>query len=178
MLFNQFFYAYCVIRQHEYSYHHESESSISVVFVVSIRLFESRSINQSSQTSRDEDQYARSSSLSQILVSASTLRNLTSYVSTSIISLITENFFKKLSQFDKIYTNDEKFKSTDDNFDFKLRIFFNKCKRVELSSYVYMKKMSFMFEKCALFHFYDNQYENITFDKFRVDMKKFFKESK
>ncbi len=77
----------------------------------------------------------------------------------------------------KIYTTDEKFTSTNDNFDFKLRIFFNKCRRVELSSHVYMKEASFMLAKRALFHFYDNNYENITFDKFRDDMKKFFKES-
>jgi hypothetical protein len=40
-----------------------------------------------------------------------------------------------------------------------------------------MKEVSFMLAKRALFHFYDNNYENITFDKFRVDMKKFFEES-
>ncbi len=72
----------------------------------------------------------------------------------------------------------EKFKNTDDNFDFKLKIFFNKCRRVELSSHVYMKKALFMLAKHALSYFYDNQYENITFDKCRDDMKKFFKESK
>jgi hypothetical protein len=91
---------------------------------------------------------------------------------------ITKSFFKKLSQLNKIYTIDEKFTSTNDNFDFKLRIFFNKCKRVEVSSHAYMKKASFVLAKRALFHFYDNNYENITFDKFRDDMKKFFKESK
>ncbi len=48
----------------------------------------------------------------------------------------------------------------------------------ELSSHAYMKETSFMLAKRALFHFYDKQYENITFDKFRVDMKKFFVESK
>ncbi len=35
-----------------------------------------------------------------------------------------------------------------------------------------------MLAKRALFHFYDNQYEDITFDKFCVDIKKFFEESK
>jgi hypothetical protein len=33
-----------------------------------------------------------------------------------------------------------------------------------------------MFANRALFHFYVNEYENITFDKFRVDMKRFFEE--
>jgi hypothetical protein len=83
-----------------------------------------------------------------------------------------------LSQLSIIYTIDEKFTSTNNNFDFKFKIFFNKCKRVELSLHVYMKKALFMFAKRAWFHFYDNQYENITFDKFRVDMKKFFEKSK
>jgi hypothetical protein len=91
--------------------------------------------------------------LSQIFVSASTFRDLTLYASTSIISQITKSFFKKFSRLNKIYTIDEKFTSTDDNFDFKLRIFFNKCKRVELSSHAYMKKTSFMFAKRALFYF-------------------------
>ncbi len=83
-----------------------------------------------------------------------------------------------MSQLNKIYTLEKKFTSTNDNFDFKLRIFFNKCKRVELSSHAYMKKTTFMFAKRVLFYFYDNNYENITFDKFRDNMKKFFKESK
>jgi hypothetical protein len=93
------------------------------------------------------------------------------------MSRITKSFFKKLSQLNKIYTIDEKFMNTNDNFNFKLRIVFNKCKRVELSSHAYMKKTSFMLAKRALFHFYNNNYENITFDKFRDDMKKFFEES-
>jgi hypothetical protein len=81
-----------------------------------------------------------------------------------------------LSQLNKIYKNDEKFKNTDDNFEFKLKIFINKCKRVELSSHAYLKEIAFMFANRALFHFYVNEYENITFDKFRVDMKRFFEE--
>jgi hypothetical protein len=193
MLFVQFFYAYFVIRQHEYNYHYEFESSTLIIIALSIRAFKSASISQSSQTSHVENQHARSTFLfdnlisnqharsslsSQIFVSVSTSRDLTSYVSTSMISRITKNFFKKLSQLNKIYMIDEKFTSTNDNFDFKLRIFFNKYRRVELSSHAYMKETSFMFAKCALFHFYDNNYENITFDKFRNDMKKFFEESK
>jgi hypothetical protein len=196
MLFVQFSYAYSFIRQHEYTYHSESKSSTSAVLAVSIRASESASISQASQTLRVENQHARSiflsvnsisnqhvrsSSSSEIFVSASTYRDLTSYtsyVSTSIMFRITKNFFKKLSQLNKIYTIDEKFTNTNDNFDFKLKIFFNTCKRFELSSHAYMKEVFFMFAKCALSHFYDNNYENITFDKFRVDMKKFFEESK
>jgi hypothetical protein len=39
-----------------------------------------------------------------------------------------------------------------------------------------MKEATFMLAKRALSHFYNNN-ENITFDKFRVDMKKFFEKS-
>ncbi len=174
MILIQSLYSYSAIRtQLEKSYHSESESSTSAVFVASICAFESASISQASQTSRVENQHARSSSSSKIFVFTQT-----SYVSTLIILQITESFFKKLSQLNKIYKNDEKFKSINDNFNFKLRIFFNKCTRVELSSHAYRKEASFMLAKRALFHFYDNQYENITFDKFCVDMKKFFEESK
>ncbi len=66
MLFVQFFYAYFVVRQHEYNYN-ESESLTSTVFV-SIRAFESASISQSSQTFRVEDQHVRSISLSNNLI--------------------------------------------------------------------------------------------------------------
>jgi hypothetical protein len=114
------------------------------------------------------------------VISASIFRNSTSndenyYESTQF--WLVQNFFKKLSQLNKIYKNDEKFKSTNDNFEFKLKIFINKCKRVELSSHAYLKEIAFMLANRALFHFYVNEYENITFDKFRVDMKKFFEES-
>jgi hypothetical protein len=82
-----------------------------------------------------------------------------------------------LSQLNKIYKNDEKFKNTNDNLKFKLKIFINKCKRVDLSSHAYLKKIAFMFANRALSYFYVNEYKNITFDKFRVDMKRFFEES-
>jgi hypothetical protein len=77
----------------------------------------------------------------------------------------------------KIYKNDEKFKNINDNFEFKLKIFFNKCKRVELSSHAYIEEIAFMLANQTLSHFYVNEYENITFDKFRVDMKTFFEKS-
>jgi hypothetical protein len=190
-LSTQFSYAYSVIRaQLEYSYHSDSSFSqfSSSIVTVSIDASESATINQST---RIENQHARFvflsafvsnqhvRSASSFVISASIFRNSTSidenyYESTQ--SRFVQNFFKKLSQLDKIYKNDEKFKSTDDNFEFKLKIFINKCKRVELSSHVYLKKIAFMFASRALSHFYVNEYENITFDKFRVDMKRFFEE--
>jgi hypothetical protein len=184
-------YAYSVVRvQLKYSYHSDSSfsQSSSSAATVSIRASESATINQSIRIENQHarfvflsasvsNQHARSASSS--VISASVFRNSTSidenyYESTQ--SRLVQNFFKKLSQLNKIYKNDEKFKSTDDNFEFKLKIFINKCKRVELSSHAYLKEVAFMLANRALSHFYVNEYENITFDKFCVDMKRFFEE--
>jgi hypothetical protein len=132
----QSLYAYSVVRaQLEYSYHSDfsfSQFSSSAV-IVSIRASESATINQSI---RIENQHARfvflsasvsnqhARSASSFVISASVFRNSTSidenyYESTQ--SRFVQNFFKELSQLDKIYKNDEKFKNTDDNFEFKLK---------------------------------------------------------
>jgi hypothetical protein len=182
-------YAYSAIRnQFEYNYHFDSSFFQSSSFdIVSIRASESATINQSF---RVENQHARFVLLS-VFVSNQHARSASSFViSVSIFqnsinenyyestqSRFVQNFFKKLSQLNKIYKNDEKFKNTDDNFEFKLKIFINKCKRVDLSSHAYLTEIAFMLANRALFHFYVNEYENITFDKFRVDMKRFFEES-
>jgi hypothetical protein len=186
---SRFSYAYSAIRdQFKYNYH--SDSSFSQFLssdIVSFRAFESATINQSFRVENQHarfvflsasisNQHARSASSS--VISVSIFQNSIDenyYESTQ--SRFVQNFFKKLSQLNKIYKNDEKFKNTNDNFEFKLKIFINKCKRVDLSSHAYLKKIAFMFANRALFHFYVNEYENITFDKFRVDMKKFFEES-
>ncbi len=43
------------------------------------------------------------------------------------------NYSKKLALLKKIYKNDDKFDIIDDNFDFKILIFYDKCKRADLS---------------------------------------------
>jgi hypothetical protein len=187
----QFSYAYSAIRaQLEYNFdHHDFQSSQFSSSVVAASIRVSESVNQASRVDNQHtrsiflsasvsNQHARSASSS--VISASIFRNSTSidenyYESTQ--SRFEQNFFKKLSQLNKIYKNDEKFKNTDDNFDFKLKIFVNKCKRVELLAHAYMKEIAFMFANRTLFHFYVNEYENIIFDQFRIDMKRFFEES-
>jgi hypothetical protein len=119
----QFFYTYSVVRvQFEYNYHFDSSFSQSSSFAatVSIRASESATINQSI---RIENQHARfvflsasvsnqhARSASSFVISASFFRNSTSidenyYESTQ--SRLVQNFFKKLSQLNKIYKNDEK----------------------------------------------------------------------
>jgi hypothetical protein len=88
------------------------------------------------------------------------------------------NFSKELILLDKIYKNHEKFERTEDNFDLKLFIFRDKCKRVELSSKIYMQGIFTMLTKQAQTHFYANRGDTVKFDEFCFKMRLFFKRLK
>jgi hypothetical protein len=121
-----------------------------------------------------ENQHACSISL---LVIRTTFQNSTSVdiISTYNAISFAFEFVKKLAQLDKIYEKDDKFKRIDDIFDFKLRIFHDKCRRVELSKHAYMQDVSFMLTSRTLIIFYENRMNETFFDKFCIDMKNFFK---
>jgi hypothetical protein len=59
-----------------------------------------------------------------------------SYVSSSSAKVI---YATKLSALNKLYKNEEKFENTENNFDFKLIIYLDKCKFADLSEHVYEK---------------------------------------
>ena len=61
---------------------------------------------------------------------------------------------KQLTQLKKTYKMKKKFNETNDNFEFKLIIFFEKCRRVELSFHVYLKSAFLMLSKKTLNVFY------------------------
>ena len=75
---------------------------------------------------------------------------------------------------DKIYKDDEKFDDIDDNFDFKLAIFEDKCRRVDLSSEIYIQIAFIMFTEQAQTRFYVNRDNTINFEKFCARMRLFF----
>ncbi len=87
------------------------------------------------------------------------------------------NYSKKLVLLKKIYKNDDKFDIIDDNFNFKILIFYDKCKRADLFRIAYDEDVSIMFRNQILIYFYTNQVIFITFDDFCVSMKNFFKDS-
>ena len=60
----------------------------------------------------------------------------------------------------------KKFSETNDNFEFKLIIFLEKCRRVELSFHVYLEGASLMLSKKTLNVFYVNRFFIFTFDEF------------
>ncbi len=87
------------------------------------------------------------------------------------------NYFKKLALLKKIYKDDDKFDIIDDNFDFKILIFYDKCKRVNFLRIAYNEDVSIMFRDQILIYFYTNRVIFTTFDDFCVNMKNFFEES-
>ncbi len=88
------------------------------------------------------------------------------------------NYSKKLTLLRKIYKNDDKFDIIDDNFNFKILILYNKCKRADLSRIAYDKDVSIMFREQILIYFYTNRVIFTTFDDFCVSMKNFFEDFK
>jgi Ni/Co efflux regulator RcnB len=86
-----------------------------------------------------------------------------SYVSFSSSKII---YAKELSTLNKLYKNEEKFDDTENNFDFKLTIYLDKCKFADLSKHAYEKDVSLMLTNETLTYYYVNRDNFITFNDF------------
>lgn len=51
---------------------------------------------------------------------------------------VRNQYSKELIMLDKIYTDDDKFGGTTDNFNFKVTIFFDKYRQIGLPEYAYI----------------------------------------
>jgi hypothetical protein len=88
------------------------------------------------------------------------------------------DFFRQLVLLNKIYREKDKFSDTSNNFDYKVMIFYDKCRRVELLSHAYIQSVSIMLLNQTLIHYYSNQLQlsNDFFD-FCINIKNAFEES-
>ncbi len=68
----------------------------------------------------------------------------------------------------KLYKKKKKFESTENNFDFKLTIYLDKCKHVDLLEYAYEKEVLIMLTDEALIRYYVNRVNFITFNVFAL----------
>jgi hypothetical protein len=84
------------------------------------------------------------------------------------------NFSKKLTLLDKIYRDGDKFDEIDDNFEFKLMIFQDKCRRVGLLQEAYIQDAFIMLIEQAQTHFYANVGIHVFFEIFCHKMQTFF----
>ncbi len=87
------------------------------------------------------------------------------------------DFFRQLTLLNKIYKKKDKFNDTDSNFDYKIMIFYDKCRRVELSSHAYIQNAFVMLSNQALIHYYSNQLQlSHDFFDFCISIKNAFEE--
>ncbi len=96
-----------------------------------------------------------------------------SYVSSS--SKI--SYEKELSTLNKLYKEKRKFESTENNFDFKLTIYLDKCRHADLSKHAYEKEISVMLTSETLTLYYVNKANFITFNDFCINMRTYFENS-
>jgi hypothetical protein len=103
------------------------------------------------------------------------------YVSSSLSEINQSDeriiYAKKLSALNKLYKNEEKFESTENNFDFKLTIYLDKCKFADLSEHAYKKDVSLMLTNETLTYYYVNRDNFITFNDFCTSMRLYFEDS-
>ncbi len=89
-----------------------------------------------------------------------------------------DDFSRQLALLNKIYRKKNKFSDTDSNFDYKVMIFYDKCKRVELLSHAYIQSVSIMLSNQTLIHYYSNQLQlSHDFFDFCISIKNAFEES-
>ena len=65
-------------------------------------------------------------------------------------------YAKEFIILNKIYQKNNKFEKIDDNFNFKLQIFYDKCKKVDFSTHVYFQSVFSMLSDQVLNFFYVN----------------------
>ncbi len=77
----------------------------------------------------------------------------------------------------KIYKDEDKFIDSEDNFEFKLLIFFDRCSQVNLSEHAYLKAVSIMLFDQTLTYYYSNKVTYFIFDDFCINMRAYFENS-
>ncbi len=89
-----------------------------------------------------------------------------------------DDFFKQLTLLNKIYKKKNKFSDINNNFDYKVMIFYDKCRRARLSSHAYIQDVSIMLSDQTLIHYYSNQLQlSHDFFDFCISIKNAFEES-
>ncbi len=152
-----------------------SHSSSSSIFITFFHSSISASRHYDVQSNRQHDfEYAHENHSS--MNHARQIRQLNdrqafeSYVSLS--SKI--SYEKELSTLNKLYKEKKKFEDTENNFDFKLTIYFDKCRHADLSKHAYDKGISVMLIDETLIRYYVNRTNFIIFNDFCISMRTYF----
>ena len=128
-----------------------------------------QSMTQSTQSSANQ---SASSQQSSSQASSSQLFSIQSSANQSF-QKSTVLYFYELTQLDKAYKIEKKFEKTEDNLQFKLAVFRDKCRRVGLSEDAYIMTASIMLKDQALI-FYYNGGQYTSWSDFIEALRKFF----
>ena len=88
------------------------------------------------------------------------------------------HYSKKLVLLNRIYKNEKKFEKTNDNFDYKLLLFYNKYKRVGLFKRAYIYETSIILIEQIQSRLYKIRNMILIFDEFCEDMRDYFEKNK
>ncbi len=152
-------------REFHYSQISKSQTSIQI----SRYFVDSSSVNYEHSSKQSSSSSSSSSSFS-----SSSIQSISRFYQ---INQSENDFFRQLALLNKIYKKKDKFSDTDSNFDYKVMIFYDKCKRASLFSHAYIQDVLIMLSSQALIHYYSNQLQlsNDFFD-FCINIKNAFEE--
>jgi hypothetical protein len=85
-----------------------------------------------------------------------------------------DNYAKEIISLSKIYRDEDRFSDSEDNFEFKLLIFFDRCSQMNLSEHAYLKVVSIMLFDQTLTYYYLNKVIYFIFDDFCISMRAYF----
>jgi hypothetical protein len=92
--------------------------------------------------------------------------------------LIAKTYSKELANLAKLYTDEAKYSSENDNFDFKLTIFTNLCQKTNILKQEFSQAYSTILCGLALDHYYTNLKSNplsVPFNKLYKAIYNYFK---
>ena len=95
-------------------------------------------------------------------------------MSIEISSITSTQNSRELMQLKKIYRKNEKFNNIDNNLQFKLIMFYSKCRRANVSTELYFETTSIMLLKQTLIALYSNQIVISIFQEFIWKMQMIF----
>ena len=90
-------------------------------------------------------------------------------------------YSKELANLAKLYTNESKYSGENDNFDFKLTIFMDRCQKADIPKQEFSQAYSTILRGLVLNHYYTNLKSNplsVPFNKLYKAIYNYFKGSK
>jgi hypothetical protein len=87
------------------------------------------------------------------------------------------NYRKEIRIIAKIYTKEQKYSRVDKSFDYKLKIFYNICKRARLSNTAYIDTFLTMLKSLVQDYFYNHNFLERLFNQVCTHLYNFFESS-